>query len=107
MIDETAAAFHAYSTTEPLSGPTMTTDDDRGAYLEGEDRPGLDAEERRALDDIRSLLADPALWEEPPARLEADVVAAVTSQAAAAANEARHESRRLDRRRLLAVAAAV
>ena len=55
----------------------MTTDDDRIAYLEGEDRSGLDPEERRALDGIRVLLADPSLWEEPPAGLEADVVAAI------------------------------
>jgi Anti-sigma-K factor rskA len=85
----------------------MTTDDDRIAYLEGEDREDLDPDERRALDATRALLADPSMWEEPPAGLEADVVAAITTQAGAATTQANHERRVLGRRRLLAVAAAV
>ena len=85
----------------------MTDDDDSIAYLEGEDRSGLDPEERRALDDIRVLLADPSLWEEPGSGLEADVVAAITGLAAPAAPPARHERRLLARTRLLAAAAAV
>jgi Anti-sigma-K factor rskA len=85
----------------------MTTDDDRIAYLEGEFRSGLDPDERRALDGLRVLLADPALWEEPAAGLEDDVLAAIVGQLDAATTEARHERRALDRRRLLAVAAAV
>jgi hypothetical protein len=85
----------------------MTTDDDRIAYLEGEDREDLDPYERRALDATRSLLADPTLWEEPPAGLEADVVAAITGQVGVATIEANHERRLLGRRRLLAAAAAV
>jgi hypothetical protein len=85
----------------------MTTDDDRIAYLEGEDRDDLDPYERRALDATRELLADPSLWEEPPAGLEAEVVAAITGQVDAATTQANHERRVLDYRRVLAVAAAV
>jgi hypothetical protein len=85
----------------------MTTDDDRIAYLEGEDREDLDPYERRALDATRALLADPSLWEEPPAALEAEVVAAIAGQVGAATTQANHERRLLDRRRVLAVAAAV
>jgi Anti-sigma-K factor rskA len=82
-------------------------DDDRSAYLEGDDDPGLDPEERRALDHIRALLADPIVWEEPGEHLEADIVAAIGAQALAAAAAGRTERRLRDRRRLLAVAAAV
>jgi hypothetical protein len=85
----------------------MTTDDDRIAYLEGEDREDLDPYERRALDATRALLADPSAWEEPPAGLEADVVAAITAQVGTATVEANHDRRVLGRRRVLAVAAAV
>ena len=55
----------------------MTTDDDRAAYLEGEDSTVPDAKERRALDGIRELLADPAVWNEPGPGLEAEIVAAI------------------------------
>jgi hypothetical protein len=85
----------------------MTTDDDRIAYLEGEDREDLDPYERRALDATRALLADPSVWEEPPAGLEADVVAAITAQVGTATIEGNHDRRVLGRRRVLAVAAAV
>ncbi len=85
----------------------MTTDDDRIAYLEGEDREDLDPDDQRALDATRALLADPSLWEEPPAGLEADVVAAITAQVGSATIQANQERRVLDRRRVLAVAAAV
>lgn len=77
----------------------MTTDDDRAAYLAGEDSSVLDTEERRALDGIRGLLADPALWEEPGAGLEAEIVAAISKQAGSEALHSRHERRVLDRRR--------
>src|SRR5471032_83187 len=85
----------------------MTIDDDRIAYLAGEDRSGLDPSERHALDDIRGLLADRSLWEEPPTTLEADIVAAITTQAGVRTAEANHDRRALGRQRLLAVAAAV
>jgi hypothetical protein len=85
----------------------MTMDDDRIAYLEGEDRPGLDPEERHALDGVRALLADPSLWEEPGVGLEDDVVAAIRTQNGLRALEADHDRSTLGRRRVLAVAAAV
>jgi hypothetical protein len=84
----------------------MTADDDRIAYLEGEDRSRLDAEERRSLDGIRGLLADPSLWEEPGAGLEAEIVAAISAQAGAARQAGRERPLR-NRRRLLTAAAAV
>jgi len=60
----------------------MTEDDDRVAYLAGE---GADIDEvtRADLDDLRSLLADEALWAMPPDGIEDDVVAAITAEAAA------------------------
>ena len=82
-------------------GPTMTTDDDRAAYLEGEDSTVLDAKERRALDGVRELLADPAVWNEPGPGLEAEIVAAIGTLDAEPTRSRHH------RRRLVAVAAAV
>jgi hypothetical protein len=85
----------------------MTIDDDRIAYLEGDDRPGLDPGDRRALDDIRALLADRRIWDEPDAVLEQEVVTAVLAEEERAAEQARTERRVRTRRRLLSVAAAV
>ena len=85
----------------------MTTDDDRAAYLEGEGSSLLDPEERRALNGIRDLLSDPAVWEDPGAGLEAEIVAAISTQGAAEATHARRERHRFDRWRLFAAAAAV
>jgi hypothetical protein len=65
-------------------GDDMTTDDDRIGYLSGDDTAGeLDHAERAELDDVRALLADPAVWAEPPSGLEDAVVAAVAHEAAA------------------------
>jgi len=52
-------------------------DEERIAYLAGE--PGVEAgpDERAELDDLRALLADPALWAEPSPDLDDRVVAAV------------------------------
>lgn len=62
----------------------MTTDDDRIGYLSGDDAAGqLDDDERRDLDEVRALLADPSLWAEPPSDLEGAVVAAVSGEATA------------------------
>jgi hypothetical protein len=49
----------------------------------GEDGFSLAEHERAALDGLRSLLASPVVWEDPPPGLEDAVVAAITSQAAA------------------------
>jgi hypothetical protein len=56
-------------------------EDDRAAYLAGEDRQ-LTADERAELDELRGLLGSPAAWAEPNADLEDRVVAAITEQAA-------------------------
>ncbi|HYZ81811.1 MAG TPA: anti-sigma factor [Solirubrobacteraceae bacterium] len=56
-------------------------DDDRVAYLAGEEGPALPDEEAAALDVLRAELRSPAAWEEPPADLEVQVVMAVTQAA--------------------------
>ncbi|HEX6658324.1 MAG TPA: anti-sigma factor, partial [Ilumatobacter sp.] len=54
-------------------------DDDRIAYLAGEPTGSIeDSDERADLDELRALLADPGLWDEPAPGLEDAVVAAVT-----------------------------
>ena len=57
-------------------------DDDRISYLSGEsDVAGrLDDDERRALDDVRDLLADPSMWAEPPADLGDSIVAEIRAE---------------------------
>ena len=47
---------------------------------------GLSSADRGELDDLRALLADPALWSEPPAGLEDSVVAAIAAEARTTAN---------------------
>jgi hypothetical protein len=61
------------------------SDDDRIEYLAGEPVGALDPAERADLDDLRALLADPAVWAEPGPGLEDNVTAAVTRAAASAA----------------------
>jgi hypothetical protein len=61
----------------------MTKDDDRVAYLAGEEGFDIDELTRADLDDLRTLLGDEALWVEPPTGLEDDVVAAIAAAAAA------------------------
>jgi hypothetical protein len=62
----------------------VTSDDDRIAYLAGDhDGELLDESERRELDDVRALLADPSMWADPSAGLEDAIVAAVAGTAAA------------------------
>jgi hypothetical protein len=77
------------------------SDDDRIAYLAGEDVPSLSRGERAALDELRSLLVAPAIWVEPDPGLEDRVVAAVAADAAAmpapAARSPRRRRRRLPR----------
>jgi len=53
------------------------SDDDRVAYLAGDDAAPLTAAERAEMDDLRGALADPAVWMEPDADLEERVVAAI------------------------------
>jgi hypothetical protein len=57
-------------------------DDDRISYLAGEDSIDVDDATRADLDELRTLLADDALWAVPPAGLEDSIVAAIASEAA-------------------------
>ncbi|HEX4983728.1 MAG TPA: anti-sigma factor [Ilumatobacteraceae bacterium] len=58
-------------------------DDDRIAYLAGEPTGSIDDMDARAdLDELRALLADPGLWDEPAPTLEDAVVSAVARAAA-------------------------
>src|SRR6476469_9753063 len=57
-------------------------EDDRAAYLAGEDRQSLTAAERAELDELRGLLGSTAAWAEPSTDLEDRVVAAIAQEAA-------------------------
>jgi hypothetical protein len=59
-----------------------THDDDRAAYLAGEDRPSLTAGERAELDELRGLLGSSATWAAASADLEDRVVRAIAEEAA-------------------------
>jgi Anti-sigma-K factor rskA, C-terminal len=61
----------------------MATDDDRVAELAG-DGGDLDPIERAQLEELRALLADPAVWAEPDPGLEDLVVSAISAEAGAA-----------------------
>jgi hypothetical protein len=76
----------------------MTADDDRIRYLDGDPVDGLDPVDQAELDELRALLADPALWAEPSPDLEHRVVAAI----AAEPRSARVQRRLRPRRRILA-----
>jgi len=58
----------------------MATDDDRVAELAG-DEGDLDPIERAQLEELRVLLADPAVWAEPDPELEDIVVSAIAAGA--------------------------
>ena len=53
------------------------SNDDRIAYLAGDDGASLTPAERAEMDDLRAALAHPAVWIEPDADLEERVVAAI------------------------------
>ncbi len=59
----------------------MTEDDDRVAYLAGEDGIEVDELSRADLDELRAMLADESVWAMPEASLEDAVVAAITAEA--------------------------
>lgn len=54
-------------------------DDERIAYLSGDSAVPLDPEERADLDELRSFLADEALWVEPDPGLEERIVASISA----------------------------
>ena len=58
------------------------SNDDRIAYLAGEDGASLPADELAALDALRAELRAAATWDEPPSGLEDQVVMAVARAAA-------------------------
>ncbi|HEY6523939.1 MAG TPA: anti-sigma factor [Solirubrobacteraceae bacterium] len=58
------------------------SNDDRIAYLAGEDVASLPADELAALDALRTELGAAATWDEPPGDLEDQVVRAVSRAAA-------------------------
>src|SRR5689334_16311246 len=58
-------------------------EDDRAAYLAGENCQSLAADERAELDEVRGLLGSPAAWSEPSADLEDRVVTAIAQEASA------------------------
>ena len=58
------------------------SNDDRIAYLAGEDVASLPADELAALDALRAELGAQAIWDEPPGDLEDQVVMAVARAAA-------------------------
>jgi hypothetical protein len=59
----------------------MATDDDRVAELAGDGGDALDPIEQAQLDELRALLADPAVWAEPDPGLEDLVVSAISAEA--------------------------
>ncbi len=59
----------------------MNNDDDRIAYLSGEDGVDVDEATRADLDELRSLLADDTLWAVPSSGLEDSIVAAIAREA--------------------------
>jgi len=58
------------------------SNDDQISYLAGDDGAPLTASERAEMDDLRAVLAHPAVWIEPDADLEERVVAAVADTGA-------------------------
>jgi hypothetical protein len=75
-----------------------THEDDRAAYLAGEDGESLTAHERAELDELRTLLASPAAWAEPSADLEDRVVTAIAKEAATRPARPRERRQPLRRR---------
>jgi hypothetical protein len=57
------------------------SEDDRIAYLAGEGSDALTPQERAELDELRGLLTDTAIWEQPDPALEDRVVAAIAAEA--------------------------
>jgi hypothetical protein len=60
----------------------MTNDDDRVAYLAGEEGVDVDDVTRADLEELMTLLGDETVWAEPSSQLEDAVVAAIAAEAA-------------------------
>jgi hypothetical protein len=76
-------------------------EDDRIAYLAGEDADSLTAQERAELDELHGVLASPATWAQPDPGLEDRVVAAIAEEAQARPAPARVRRRAFHRRVVL------
>lgn len=63
-------------------------DDDRIAYLAGDDDSSLPEHERKSLDELRAFLAIPAIWAEPEPSVEDAIFAAIEQEARARAEAA-------------------
>src|SRR5690242_12043 len=86
-------------------GGPVSTDDDRIAFLAGEEGVRLPPDDERQLEGLRELLRDPATWAEPDPALEDRVVAAIVAEAAGDGPAApRQPLRPPNRRRRLAAA---
>src|SRR5207249_5957380 len=75
-----------------------THEEDRAAYLAGEEVSTLPAAERAELDELRGLLTSTAAWAEPSAGLEHRVVSAIVDEAGsrpATTRDRRKPARRL------------
>jgi anti-sigma-K factor RskA len=70
------------------------SDEDRIAYLAGEQVESLTPDERTELDELRVLLEAEEMWAEPPAELEDRVVAAIADAAGTSAASAQPERSR-------------
>jgi Anti-sigma-K factor rskA len=81
------------------------TGEDRIAHLQGEPAADLDEADAAALDDLRDLLRDPAVWAEPPADLDDRVVAAIAAEAGTPPSLAATPARRRRRPRAWVAAA--
>jgi hypothetical protein len=75
----------------------MTRDHDRIAHLMGEPSGPLEEGERAALDDLRELLADPALWAAPDPSLEHRIVEAIVDESLATQRQQARAPERPDR----------
>jgi hypothetical protein len=62
--------------------PAVTSDDDRIAFLGGDDAAPLDPDDRAELAELRDLLADPSVWAEPDPSLEDRILAAIAAESA-------------------------
>jgi hypothetical protein len=84
----------------------MSGEESFGSFLEGEDVE-MEGADRAHLQRLRALLGDEAVWEEPPSRLEDEVVRAITDEAAGVLHS--HRERRRSRRstRLAVLAAGI
>jgi hypothetical protein len=66
--------------------------DERIGYLAGDANSRLDQDERAELDELRGVLADPAVWMEPSPDLQERIVAAITDARRSDADSTSDES---------------